>query len=40
MEHPAYRAAFTAENPRIQSAEAEVYEVAFVQNDHPSPAAP
>jgi hypothetical protein len=40
MEHPAYRAEFTAENPRIQSAEAEVYEVAFVQNDHASPTAP
>jgi hypothetical protein len=33
MEHPAYRAGFTADNPRLQQAEAEVYEVAFVQND-------
>jgi antibiotic biosynthesis monooxygenase len=32
MEHPAYRATFTAENPRLQQAEAELYEVAYVQN--------
>ena len=39
MEHPAYRAEFTAENPHLQVAEAEVYEVAFVQNDDALPAA-
>ena len=33
MDHPIYRAGFTAENPRLQGAEAEAYEVAFVQND-------